>query len=375
MSVQIRSRKKSNIPAVEVVKQLDSFPKLDKDDFIQRSPVGGIVSIVAYVIICSVIFFEIRYYWDSDVAFHFVPDTDMHAKLKVNVDITVAMPCYSIDADIIDSTDENFRVFGVLEEEDAWFEMSEKQRAHFDDIRYFNTYLREEMHAVNELLWKQAHSFQPASVPKHEILPSQKPDACRIFGSLELNKVAGNFHVAAGKAIPLANGEGHVHTELFNFGIPRKILSHDDDPLVAFLQFPPIRDMPRHNFSHRIHHMSFGDSSVGIIHPLDGDEKITQEPSTSYQYFIEIVPTDVETFLTKAKTYQYSVKDNLRIIDHNSGSHGMPGIFFKYDFSALKVIVTQTREPLFQFFIRLSSTIAGVFVTAGNLTRLTNPHT
>lgn len=38
-----------------------------------------------------------------------------------------------------------------------------------------------------------------------------------------------------------------------------------------------------------------------------------------YQYFIEVVPTDVSTFLTRTKTYQYSVKDHMRLIDHHRG--------------------------------------------------------
>ena len=42
-------------------------------------------------------------------------------------------------------------------------------------------------------------------------------------------------------------------------------------------------------------------------------------------------------------TYQYSVKDHVRPIDHSKGSHGTPGIYFKYDLSALKVEVSQDR--------------------------------
>lgn len=38
-----------------------------------------------------------------------------------------------------------------------------------------------------------------------------------------------------------------------------------------------------------------------------------------YQYFVEVVPTEVSTFLSKSYTYQYSVKDNMRLIDHHSG--------------------------------------------------------
>jgi len=32
------------------------------------------------------------------------------------------------------------------------------------------------------------------------------------------------------------------------------------------------------------------------------------------QYFIEVVPTDVQTFMSTVKTFQYSVKENSRPI-------------------------------------------------------------
>lgn len=38
-----------------------------------------------------------------------------------------------------------------------------------------------------------------------------------------------------------------------------------------------------------------------------------------YQYFIQVVPTDVDTFFSKMQTYQYSVKDHDRPIDHRNG--------------------------------------------------------
>jgi hypothetical protein len=36
---------------------------------------------------------EISYYLDANFRFRFLPDTDFDAKLKINVDLTVAMPC------------------------------------------------------------------------------------------------------------------------------------------------------------------------------------------------------------------------------------------------------------------------------------------
>jgi len=81
--------------------------------------------------------------------------------------------------------------------------------------------------------------------------PKEDPyDACRIYGHLELNKVAGNFHITAGKSLQLP--QGHVHISAF--------LTEQD-----------------YNFTHRIQQFSFGEHTPGIIQPLEGDEKITTE--------------------------------------------------------------------------------------------------
>jgi len=84
-----------------------------------------------------------------------------------------------------------------------------------------------------------------------------------------------------------------------------------------------------------------------------------------FQYFVDVVPTEVNTFMSRLNTYQYSVKDHERPIDHHKGSHGIPGIFFKYDMSALKVQVTQERDSPVHFIVRLCATIAGIYVTSG----------
>lgn len=52
-------------------------------------------------------------------------------------------------------------------------------------------------------------------------------------------------------------------------------------------------------------------------------------------------------------------------IDHAKGSHGMPGLYFKYDVSALKVIVKPDQEGFMHFLIRISSVIAGIIVISG----------
>lgn len=97
----------------------------------------------------------------------------------------------------------------------------------------------------------------------------------------------------------------------------------------------------------------------------EGEEKILKDPSTMMQYYIEVVPTDIQTTFSTISTFQYSVKENARVIDHYSGSHGVPGLYFKYDMSALKVIVRLDRDNIVQFMVRLCSIISGIVVISG----------
>ena len=53
-------------------------------------------------------------------------------------------------------------------------------------------------------------------------------------------------------------------------------------------------DAGDHNFSHRIDQFSFGrQSHAGIVQPLQGDEKIADKNFMNYQYFVQVVPTEV----------------------------------------------------------------------------------
>lgn len=94
------------------VKKLDIFPKVE-ETFKETSSVGGTckvieiydflielfmhfpVSIISFVIIIVLVYSEVNYYLNSKFIFKFSPDVDFDEKLKINVDITVAMPCHS----------------------------------------------------------------------------------------------------------------------------------------------------------------------------------------------------------------------------------------------------------------------------------------
>jgi len=50
--------------------------------------------VVTCCFIIWLLYAEISYYLAANFRFKFVPDTEFDAKLKINVDLTVAMPCH-----------------------------------------------------------------------------------------------------------------------------------------------------------------------------------------------------------------------------------------------------------------------------------------
>lgn len=54
-----------------------------------------------------------------------------------------------IGADILDSTNQNVFSFGILEEQDTWWELCPEQRDYFEYTQHLNAYLREEYHSLN----------------------------------------------------------------------------------------------------------------------------------------------------------------------------------------------------------------------------------
>lgn len=330
--MELRQRK----TVLETVRQLDAFPKI-ADTYVETTRSGGTISILTFSAMLFLLYTEVSYYMSS-FQFRFEPDVEMDAKLPIHVDIIVGMPCAAVGADIMDSTNENVFSFGRLQEENTWWEMTAVQADHFRTAQMTNSFLREHYHSLRDTLFRSGHTSVFAGLPPHHPKPERRPDACRVHGSLVLNKVSGNFHITAGKAIGLPTGQ-HAHISAFMDG--------------------------NYNFSHRIVRFQFGDEQGGLVHPLEGDEKLATAEMQMYQYFIEVVPTDVHGLLGTTHTYQYSVKEQARVINHKKGSHGVPGIYFKYDMSALKVVVSEDREPLVKFLVRLCAVCGGIYVTSG----------
>ncbi|KAH9415295.1 Endoplasmic reticulum-Golgi intermediate compartment protein 2 [Dermatophagoides pteronyssinus] len=265
--------------------KLDIFPKIDSC-FTRSSVAGGTVSIFTYIFITIVLFFEVFDYLDSDVIYNHSVDTVFDKKLNINVDITVATPCSNVGADVMDSTNKHSMYnYGHLKESGTNFQLSGIELNQWNEMKKLSRFI-----------------------------------------------LSGNFHIAAGKYLPLPIG--HAHLSLIDY---EKSV----------------------NFSHRIEKFSFGDM-VNTVNTLDGVEKITHSNYHLYQYYLKVVLTNVKTFSYKGETYQYSVTERDIIVNHEAGLHGVPGIYFKYEIEGLKIDVIENNLPIWKFLVRLCAIVGGI---------------
>lgn len=323
--------------ALSQVKELDAFPKIP-ETYTKSSAHGGVLSIVTFVFILVLLISEIRYFLDTRLKYKYEVDVEHNEKVRLNFDITVATECKLIGADVLDVTGQAWVFAEGMEEKPASFKLSpEEGRNRMSLLRTKEVLLDEKDGAkLSEIAIKRGFNATELYFKKVKDTENGVKDSCRFFGNVLVNKVTGNFHITAGKPIPLRRAHAHLSF-------------HGDF---------------RYNFSHRINHFSFGDPKVGLINILDGHELITDSETAVFNYYLDAVSTHIISRRIKTHTYQFSVSEQSRAIDHSSGSHGAPGIFFKYTFSPLAVTIEEHAIPLGRFFVRLCGVIGGVFATS-----------
>lgn len=227
-------------------------------------------------------------------------------------------------------------------------------------------------------------------------LDEQRREGCRIEGNIRVNKVVGNFHVAPGRSF--SNGNMHVH-DLENFF---------NSPLEG-----------GHTFTHEIHALRFGPQLNDVAakwsdhhhsNPLDGHQESTDQPAYNYMYFVKVVSTSYlplgwdEERSSKEhsalsaliplghhgksfgdsgsiETHQYSVTSHKRSLGggtdaaegHKERLHaygGIPGVFFSYDISPMKVINREARPKTFSNFLTgICAVIGGTLTVAAAIDR------
>ncbi|CAM6019437.1 unnamed protein product [Sphagnum balticum] len=361
--------------ALNKLRQLDQYPKIS-EDFYSRTLSGGLITIVSSILMILLFFSELRLFLSVEKSSELVVDTARGEVLQININVTFpALACSVVSLDAMDISGEQHldvkhNIYkkrldptGLIldaPKPDAINQpkIEKPLQKHGGRLEHNETYCgscfgaetaddeccnscEEVREAYRKKGWAVTNPDLIDQCKREGFLQKIKEEegeGCNVYGSLEVNKVAGNFHFAPGKSFQQSNM--HVH-DLLAFG------------------------KDSFNLSHIIKEISFGAHFPGVVNPLDRVERIQETPHGIYQYFIKVVPT-VYTDIRGRRivSNQFSVTDHFKEKEPGK-AQSLPGVFFFYDLSPIKVKFTERRTSFFHFLTNVCAIVGGVFTVAG----------
>lgn len=426
-------------PRSTVIKNLDfMFPKVDTE-YTVRTDGGGVASLVAMGVVLLLVVAEVLSwrYSNTITTEHIRVDASLGQRMRVNLNVTFpSLACEDLHVDVMDvAGDSQLNVEETMAKRrlnprgmplGQAEVVSSNQNQHTDtkkkeilksdlpedycgpcfgagdeNVTCCNT-CDDLIEAYTKKRWRTdvitmtSEQCIREGRDKNEPKRMKRGEGCNLAGSMTLNRVAGNFHIAMGEGVE-RDGR-HIHA------------------------FVP-EDTPNFNASHIIHHLSFGSTDETWAESyLDGASKIvTKELGTTglFQYFIKVVPTTyinpqggkggrpsrkesnryfvTERFRplmreyvedddatagddeeasasdpTKAGRKLPKTEDGKALADatykggHSHAKHHdvknaiLPGVFFIYEIYPFAVEVTPTSVPWTHLLIRIMATVGGV---------------
>lgn len=407
------------------LRNFDIFPKFDsrfEQEARDKTVFGAVLSVVAVLLVLVLVGGEVSYFFSIETKHElFVDTSDVNQQLTIHINVSFfKTPCDLISIDAIDS-------FGEFQKD---IEATTRKHRISNDgtfiaetVELVNSGKKsmrngeEEDHAsaaghrdgcgscygagaagsccnscddVREAYERHGWTFNLNDVSIVQCAAERLAHAsrianhegCNIAGTLAVRRVQGNIHFIPGRSFT------HLGQHL-----------HD-------LAGDEVKDL---NLTHRINHLSFGDSYPGLVNPLDGrtnaahtnappptaEDAAKADPNSQlalvpslphhakehknpgvddshpfgggkFQYFIKVVPTWYDKLDgTSVKTNQYSCTEHYSAV--KTDMQFIPGMFVLYDLSPIMVHAYEARpySSVVHFLLELCAITGGVFTVAG----------
>ncbi|XP_010939627.1 uncharacterized protein [Elaeis guineensis] len=358
------------------LRSLDAYPKIN-EDFYSRTLSGGIITIFSSIVMFLLFISELRFYLHAVTETKLVVDTSRGETLRINFDITFpALSCSMVSLDAMDISgeehldvrhdviktriDSHGNVIEARQDGIGAAKIEKPLQRHGGRLEHNETYCgscygaetsdedccnscEEVREAYRKKGWGLSNPDLIDQCKREGFLQrikDEEGEGCNIYGFLEVNKVAGNFHFAPGKSFQQSNM--HVHD----------LLPFQKDSF---------------NISHKINRLAFGEYFPGVVNPLDGVQWVQQTPYGMYQYFIKVVPTVYTDISGRTiQSNQFSVTEHFRS-DDVGRIQSLPGVFFFYDLSPIKVTFTEEHVSFLHFLTNVCAIVGGIFTVSGIL--------
>ncbi|KAG8369170.1 hypothetical protein BUALT_Bualt15G0123400 [Buddleja alternifolia] len=328
----------------QTLKSLDAFPRAE-EHLMQKTKSGALVSVVGLVIMATLFLHELTYYLSTYTVHQMAVDLKRGETLPIHINMTFpSLPCDVLSVDAIDMSGKH----EVDLDTNIW-KLRLNNAGHVIGTEYLSD-LVEKGHTAHGHDDHKDHQEESDHKIKLHSLDEEAEnmikkvkhalangEGCRVYGVLDVQRVAGNFHMSV----------------------------HGLNIFVAQMIFEGSSHV---NVSHIIHDLSFGPKYPGIHNPLDDTSRILRGASGTFKYYIKIVPTEYK-YISKEvlPTNQFSVTEYFSPI--NEFDRTWPAVYFLYDLSPITVTIREERRSFLHFITRLCAVLGGTFALTGLLDR------
>nr|ACU19028.1 unknown [Glycine max] len=327
----------------QVIKNLDAFPRAE-DHLLQKTQSGALVSVIGLIIMATLFVHELGYYLTTYTVHQMSVDLKRGETLPIHINMTFpSLPCDVLSVDAIDMSGKH----EVDLDTNIW-KLRLNSYGHIIGTEYVSDLVeKEHTHHKHDDNKNHEHSEQKIHLQNldestENIIKKVKEalkngEGCRVYGVLDVQRVAGNFHISV----------------------------HGLNIYVAQMIFDGAKNV---NVSHFIHDLSFGPKYPGLHNPLDDTTRILHDTSGTFKYYIKVVPTEYR-YISKEvlPTNQFSVSEYYSPI--NQFDRTWPAVYFLYDLSPITVTIKEERRSFFHFITRLCAVLGGTFAVTGMLDR------
>lgn len=329
------------------LRTFDAFPKT-KPTYTRRSSTGGYTTLVLIIISTILSISELLRWYHGRETHLFSVEKGVSHDLQINIDIVIPMKCDDLHINVQDASGDRILAGDALNKDRTdWYQWVNSKGVYTFDSGDIGRHREEEEdthpdHVVGEVRRKKKkRKFKrtPRGFGRNAL------ESCRIYGSLEGNKVQGDFHITA---------RGH-----------------------GYMEFGEHLDHSAFNFTHLISELSFGPHYPSLLNPLDHTLASTLENFYKFQYYLSVVPTVYTTTPspkhinpyrpdpTADKNTIYTNQYAATSQSHSVAERAVPGIFFKFDIEPILLTVRAERDSFLRALVRIVNLVSGVLVGGG----------